>query len=135
MLLFTLVQKSELFVIWELLTLKWFFFFTFFLKSWEIITEDEATMYSNQNLQIPLSQSNCDIQTHLAEELNTRLTTSGSSATGQTAAYTVSYFSSRSNVQKYLQYFAQKFTADRIRFINTSFNTGYFFSFVSMQKI
>lgn len=93
MLLFNPVKKSELFVIWELLTLKCFFFFTFFLKSWEIITEDEATMYSNQNLQIPLSQSNCDIQTHLAEELNTRLTTSGSSATGQTAAYTVSYFS------------------------------------------
>uniref|UniRef100_A0A663EAM4 HECT-type E3 ubiquitin transferase n=1 Tax=Aquila chrysaetos chrysaetos TaxID=223781 RepID=A0A663EAM4_AQUCH len=64
------------------------FFFIFFLKSWEIITEDEATMYSNQNLQIPPSQSNCDIQTHLAEELNTRLTTSGSSATGQSAAYT-----------------------------------------------
>jgi len=49
-------------------------------------------MYSNQNIQIPLSQSNCDIQTHLAEELNTRLTTSGSSATGQSAAYTVNYF-------------------------------------------
>uniref|UniRef100_A0A663EAN0 HECT-type E3 ubiquitin transferase n=1 Tax=Aquila chrysaetos chrysaetos TaxID=223781 RepID=A0A663EAN0_AQUCH len=65
------------------------FFFIFFLKSWEIITEDEATMYSNQNLQIPPSQSNCDIQTHLAEELNTRLTTSGSSATGQSAAYTL----------------------------------------------
>lgn len=59
-------------------------------------------MYSNQNLQIPLSQSNCDIQTHLAEELNTRLTTSGSSATGQSAAYTVSYFCHCSTVQKYL---------------------------------
>ncbi|KAM6409757.1 E3 ubiquitin-protein ligase NEDD4 [Rhynochetos jubatus] len=57
-------------------------------ESWEIITEDEATMYSNQNLQIPLSQSNCDIQTHLAEELNTRLTASGSSAASQSAAYT-----------------------------------------------
>ncbi|XP_010156527.1 PREDICTED: E3 ubiquitin-protein ligase NEDD4 isoform X2 [Eurypyga helias] len=57
-------------------------------ESWEIITEDEATMYSNQNLQIPLSQSNCDIQTHLAEELNTRLTTSGNSAAGQSATYT-----------------------------------------------
>uniref|UniRef100_A0A8C3CPZ7 E3 ubiquitin-protein ligase n=1 Tax=Cairina moschata TaxID=8855 RepID=A0A8C3CPZ7_CAIMO len=52
-------------------------------ESWEIITEDEATMYSNENPQIPLPQNNCDVQTHLAEELNTRLTTSGSSATGQ----------------------------------------------------
>ncbi|XP_009707157.1 PREDICTED: E3 ubiquitin-protein ligase NEDD4 isoform X1 [Cariama cristata] len=69
-------------------------------ESWEIITEDEATMYSNQNLQIPLSQSNCDIQTHLAEELNTRLTTSGSSATGQPAAYT-NHSSRRGSLQTY----------------------------------
>ncbi|KFM03106.1 E3 ubiquitin-protein ligase NEDD4, partial [Aptenodytes forsteri] len=69
-------------------------------ESWEIITEDEATMYSNQNLQIPLSQSNCDIQTHLAEELNTRLTTSGSSATGQSAAYT-NHSSRRGSLQTY----------------------------------
>ncbi|XP_069654269.1 E3 ubiquitin-protein ligase NEDD4 isoform X2 [Haliaeetus albicilla] len=69
-------------------------------ESWEIITEDEATMYSNQNLQIPLSQSNCDIQTHLAEDLNTRLTTSGSSATGQSAAYT-NHSSRRGSLQTY----------------------------------
>ncbi|XP_029869537.1 E3 ubiquitin-protein ligase NEDD4 isoform X1 [Aquila chrysaetos chrysaetos] len=69
-------------------------------ESWEIITEDEATMYSNQNLQIPPSQSNCDIQTHLAEELNTRLTTSGSSATGQSAAYT-NHSSRRGSLQTY----------------------------------
>ncbi|XP_054070253.1 E3 ubiquitin-protein ligase NEDD4 isoform X1 [Rissa tridactyla] len=69
-------------------------------ESWEIITEDEATMYSNQNLQIPLSQSNCDIQTHLAEELSTRLTTSGSSATGQSAAYT-NHSSRRGSLQTY----------------------------------
>ncbi|XP_009988423.1 PREDICTED: E3 ubiquitin-protein ligase NEDD4 isoform X1 [Tauraco erythrolophus] len=69
-------------------------------ESWDIITEDEATMYSNQNLQIPLSQSNCDIQTHLAEELNTRLTTSGSSATGQPAAYT-NHSSRRGSLQTY----------------------------------
>ncbi|XP_075620122.1 E3 ubiquitin-protein ligase NEDD4 isoform X1 [Balearica regulorum gibbericeps] len=69
-------------------------------ESWEIITEDEATMYSNQNLQIPLSQSNCDIQTHLAEELNTRLTTSGSSATSQSAAYT-NHSSRRGSLQTY----------------------------------
>ncbi|XP_026711988.1 E3 ubiquitin-protein ligase NEDD4 isoform X1 [Athene cunicularia] len=69
-------------------------------ESWEIITEDEATMYSNQNLQIPPSQSNCDIQTHLAEELSTRLTTSGSSATGQSAAYT-NHSSRRGSLQTY----------------------------------
>ncbi|XP_074736201.1 E3 ubiquitin-protein ligase NEDD4 isoform X1 [Strix uralensis] len=69
-------------------------------ESWEIITEDEATMYSNQNLQIPPSQSNCDIQTHLAEELNSRLTTSGSSATGQSAAYT-NHSSRRGSLQTY----------------------------------
>ncbi|XP_053933416.1 E3 ubiquitin-protein ligase NEDD4 isoform X1 [Cuculus canorus] len=69
-------------------------------ESWEIITEDEATMYSNQNLQIPLSLSNCDIQTHLAEELNTRLTTSGSSATGQSVAYT-NHSSRRGSLQTY----------------------------------
>uniref|UniRef100_A0A8C8E586 E3 ubiquitin-protein ligase n=1 Tax=Otus sunia TaxID=257818 RepID=A0A8C8E586_9STRI len=66
-------------------------------ESWEIITEDEATMYSNQNLQIPPSQSNCDIQTHLAEELNSRLTTSGSSATGQSANHS----SRRGSLQTY----------------------------------
>ncbi|NXM77130.1 NEDD4 ligase, partial [Serilophus lunatus] len=69
-------------------------------ESWEIITEDEATMYSSQNLQIPLSQSNCDIQTHLAEELSNRLTTSGSSATGQSAAYT-NHSSRRGSLQTY----------------------------------
>ncbi|XP_057254044.1 E3 ubiquitin-protein ligase NEDD4 isoform X1 [Pezoporus wallicus] len=69
-------------------------------ESWEIITEDEATMYSNQNLQIPLSQSNSDIQTHLAEELNARLTTSGSSATGQSATYT-NHSSRRGSLQTY----------------------------------
>ncbi|XP_071424326.1 E3 ubiquitin-protein ligase NEDD4 isoform X2 [Pithys albifrons albifrons] len=69
-------------------------------ESWEIITEDEATMYSSQNLQIPLSQSNCDIQTHLAEELSNRLTTSGSSATGQSTAYT-NHSSRRGSLQTY----------------------------------
>ncbi|XP_009070947.1 PREDICTED: E3 ubiquitin-protein ligase NEDD4 isoform X1 [Acanthisitta chloris] len=69
-------------------------------ESWEIITEDEATMYSSQNLPIPLSQSNSDIQTNLAEELSNRLTTSGSSATGQTAAYT-NHSSRRGSLQTY----------------------------------
>lgn len=50
-------------------------------------------MYSSQNVQIPPSQSSCDIQSHLAEELSNRLTTSGSPAAGQSTAYTVNYFS------------------------------------------
>uniref|UniRef100_G1N2I2 HECT-type E3 ubiquitin transferase n=1 Tax=Meleagris gallopavo TaxID=9103 RepID=G1N2I2_MELGA len=69
-------------------------------ESWEIITEDEATLYSNENPQIRLPQNSCDIQTHLAEELNTRLTTSGSSATGQSAAYT-NHSSRRGSLQTY----------------------------------
>ncbi|XP_040425889.1 E3 ubiquitin-protein ligase NEDD4 isoform X2 [Cygnus olor] len=69
-------------------------------ESWEIITEDEATMYSNENPQIPLPQNNCDIQTHLAEELNTRLNTSGSSATGQSTAY-VNHSGRRGSLQTY----------------------------------
>lgn len=61
-------------------------------------------MYSNENPQIPLPQNNCDVQTHLAEELNTRLTTSGSSATGQSTAYMVNSFSccSYRNIQNIL---------------------------------
>nr|XP_048722727.1 E3 ubiquitin-protein ligase NEDD4 isoform X5 [Caretta caretta] len=52
-------------------------------ESWEVITEDEATVYSNQNLPTLPPQSSSDMQSRLAEELNTRLTISGSSATGQ----------------------------------------------------
>ncbi|XP_054497954.1 E3 ubiquitin-protein ligase NEDD4 isoform X1 [Agelaius phoeniceus] len=69
-------------------------------ESWEIITEDEATMYSSQNVQIPLSQSSCDIQSHLAEELSNRLTTSGSPATGQSTAY-ANHSSRRGSLQTY----------------------------------
>ncbi|XP_062357769.1 E3 ubiquitin-protein ligase NEDD4 isoform X4 [Cinclus cinclus] len=69
-------------------------------ESWEIITEDEATMYSSQNVQIPLSQSSCDIQSHLAEELSNRLTTSGSPAAGQSTAYT-NQSSRRGSLQTY----------------------------------
>lgn len=72
-------------------------------------------MYSSQNVQIPLSQSSCDIQSHLAEELSNRLTTSGSPATGQSTAYTVNYFSHCS---------------DRIRSINPVFR-NYIFNFIS----
>uniref|UniRef100_A0A8C3V0M8 E3 ubiquitin-protein ligase n=1 Tax=Catharus ustulatus TaxID=91951 RepID=A0A8C3V0M8_CATUS len=66
-------------------------------ESWEIITEDEATMYSSQNVQIPPSQSSCDIQSHLAEELSNRLTTSGSPAAGQSTSHS----SRRGSLQTY----------------------------------
>ncbi|XP_036590828.1 E3 ubiquitin-protein ligase NEDD4 isoform X6 [Trichosurus vulpecula] len=52
-------------------------------ESWEIITEDEGTIYSNQNLQALLPQSNFGIETYFVRELNARPSTSGNSATGQ----------------------------------------------------
>uniref|UniRef100_A0A8D0GBQ8 WW domain-containing protein n=1 Tax=Sphenodon punctatus TaxID=8508 RepID=A0A8D0GBQ8_SPHPU len=57
-------------------------------ESWEIITEDEATTYSSQNSQPAPAQSSSEIQTQLAEELNTRLTIAGSSASGEPASST-----------------------------------------------
>ncbi|XP_067411987.1 E3 ubiquitin-protein ligase NEDD4 isoform X1 [Emydura macquarii macquarii] len=69
-------------------------------ESWEVITEDEATMYSNQNLQTLLPQSSSDMQSHLAEELNTRLTTSGSSVTGQPTSCN-NHSSRRGSMQTY----------------------------------
>ncbi|XP_078540998.1 E3 ubiquitin-protein ligase NEDD4 isoform X2 [Lissotriton helveticus] len=51
-------------------------------ESWEIITEDEATMYSNHNPRSPSPQTNVDTQIHLAEELNLRLNVSGSEVSG-----------------------------------------------------
>ncbi|XP_039346041.1 E3 ubiquitin-protein ligase NEDD4 isoform X5 [Mauremys reevesii] len=69
-------------------------------ESWEVITEDEATMYSNQNLQTLLPQSSSDMQSHLAEELNTRLTTSGSPATGQSTSCS-NHSSRRGSLQTY----------------------------------
>uniref|UniRef100_A0A4X1TEM3 E3 ubiquitin-protein ligase NEDD4 n=1 Tax=Sus scrofa TaxID=9823 RepID=A0A4X1TEM3_PIG len=52
-------------------------------ENWEIIREDEATMYSNQAFPSSPPSNNLDVQTHLAEELNARLTVCGNSATGQ----------------------------------------------------
>uniref|UniRef100_A0A452HG23 E3 ubiquitin-protein ligase n=1 Tax=Gopherus agassizii TaxID=38772 RepID=A0A452HG23_9SAUR len=69
-------------------------------ESWEVITEDEATMYSNQNLQTLLPQSSSDMQSHLAEELNIRLTISGSPATGQSTSCS-NHSSRRGNLQTY----------------------------------
>ncbi|XP_029430182.1 E3 ubiquitin-protein ligase NEDD4 [Rhinatrema bivittatum] len=71
-------------------------------ESWEIITEDEATMYSNHNLQASSEQSSFDIQSHLAEELNTRLSTSGSSSNSQGASRG-SHVTRRESLQTYTQ--------------------------------
>ncbi|XP_074862535.1 E3 ubiquitin-protein ligase NEDD4 isoform X2 [Carettochelys insculpta] len=69
-------------------------------ESWEVITEDEATMYSHQSLQTLLPQSSSDVQSNLAEELNSRLTTSGSSAAGQPNSCN-DHFSRRSSLKTY----------------------------------
>ncbi|XP_032153264.1 E3 ubiquitin-protein ligase NEDD4 isoform X3 [Sapajus apella] len=52
-------------------------------ENWEIIREDEATMYSSQAFPSPPPSSNLDVPAHLAEELNARLTIFGNSATSQ----------------------------------------------------
>uniref|UniRef100_A0A452VG88 HECT-type E3 ubiquitin transferase n=1 Tax=Ursus maritimus TaxID=29073 RepID=A0A452VG88_URSMA len=54
------------------------------LVNWEIIREEEATMYnSNQAFPSPPASNNLNVQTHLAEELNARLTVCRNSASGQ----------------------------------------------------
>ncbi|XP_073922105.1 E3 ubiquitin-protein ligase NEDD4 isoform X3 [Castor canadensis] len=52
-------------------------------ESWEMVREDEAAMYSSQGFPSPPLSSNSDGQTHLAEELNARLTVCGQPATSQ----------------------------------------------------
>lgn len=51
-------------------------------ENWEIVREDENTMYSGQAVQSP-SSSHADVQVRLAEELDTRLTMYGNPATSQ----------------------------------------------------
>uniref|UniRef100_A0A452VG50 E3 ubiquitin-protein ligase n=1 Tax=Ursus maritimus TaxID=29073 RepID=A0A452VG50_URSMA len=52
-------------------------------ENWEIIREEEATMYnSNQAFPSPPASNNLNVQTHLAEELNARLTVCRNSASG-----------------------------------------------------
>ncbi|XP_027696610.1 E3 ubiquitin-protein ligase NEDD4 isoform X4 [Vombatus ursinus] len=69
-------------------------------ESWEIVTEDESTIYSNQNLQSFLPQSNFDIETYFVRELNARPSTSGSSATGQQIP-SCNHFKRRGSLQTY----------------------------------
>uniref|UniRef100_A0A8D1X503 HECT-type E3 ubiquitin transferase n=1 Tax=Sus scrofa TaxID=9823 RepID=A0A8D1X503_PIG len=69
-------------------------------ENWEIIREDEATMYSNQAFPSSPPSNNLDVQTHLAEELNARLTVCGNSATGQPVSSS-NHSSRRSSLQAY----------------------------------
>ncbi|XP_032273373.1 E3 ubiquitin-protein ligase NEDD4 isoform X3 [Phoca vitulina] len=69
-------------------------------ENWEIIREDEATMYSNQAFPSSPASNNLDVQTHLAEELNARLTICRNSATGQPASSS-NHSSRRGSLQAY----------------------------------
>ncbi|XP_027956274.1 E3 ubiquitin-protein ligase NEDD4 isoform X4 [Eumetopias jubatus] len=69
-------------------------------ENWEIIREDEATMYSNQAFPSPPASSNLDVQTHLAEELNARFTICRNSATGQPVSSS-NHSSRRGSLQAY----------------------------------
>ncbi|XP_011795927.1 PREDICTED: E3 ubiquitin-protein ligase NEDD4 isoform X2 [Colobus angolensis palliatus] len=69
-------------------------------ENWEIIREDEATMYSSQAFPSPPPSSNLDVPTHLAEELNARLTIFGNSAPSQSASSS-NHSSRRGSLQAY----------------------------------
>ncbi|XP_055135211.2 E3 ubiquitin-protein ligase NEDD4 isoform X2 [Symphalangus syndactylus] len=69
-------------------------------ENWEIIREDEATMYSSQAFPSPPPSSNLDVPTHLAEELNARLTIFGNSAMSQPASSS-NHSSRRGSLQAY----------------------------------
>ncbi|XP_018866824.3 E3 ubiquitin-protein ligase NEDD4 isoform X1 [Gorilla gorilla gorilla] len=69
-------------------------------ENWEIIREDEATMYSSQAFPSPPPSSNLDVPTHLAEELNARLTIFGNSGMSQPASSS-NHSSRRDSLQAY----------------------------------
>ncbi|XP_074090713.1 E3 ubiquitin-protein ligase NEDD4 isoform X1 [Macrotis lagotis] len=69
-------------------------------ESWEIVTEDEGTIYSNQNLQSLLPQNNLDIETCSVSELNASPSTSGNSAAGQ-QIFNYNHFNRTGNLQTY----------------------------------
>uniref|UniRef100_A0ABI7Z3K0 HECT-type E3 ubiquitin transferase n=1 Tax=Felis catus TaxID=9685 RepID=A0ABI7Z3K0_FELCA len=69
-------------------------------ENWEIIREDEATMDSNRAFPSPPASNNLDVQTHLAEELNARLTMCRNSATGQPVSSS-NHSSRRGSLQAY----------------------------------
>ncbi|XP_053318908.1 E3 ubiquitin-protein ligase NEDD4 isoform X2 [Spea bombifrons] len=57
-------------------------------ESWEIITEDEATIYSNHSTQTQSAQSN-DLLAQITEELSINLNISGTAPSGRQGAITV----------------------------------------------
>ncbi|XP_060006436.1 E3 ubiquitin-protein ligase NEDD4 isoform X4 [Lagenorhynchus albirostris] len=69
-------------------------------ENWEVIREDEATMYSHQAFPSSPPSNNLDVQTNLAEELNARLTVYGNSATGQPVSSS-NHSSRRGSLQAY----------------------------------
>ncbi|XP_053449886.1 E3 ubiquitin-protein ligase NEDD4 isoform X3 [Nycticebus coucang] len=69
-------------------------------ENWEIISEDEVSMYSNQAFPSPPPSSNLEVQTHLAEELHARLTICGNSATSQPVSSS-NHSSRRGSLQAY----------------------------------
>ncbi|XP_053573480.1 E3 ubiquitin-protein ligase NEDD4 isoform X2 [Bombina bombina] len=68
-------------------------------ESWEIITEDEATVYSNQSVQ-PHFAGNNDVQSQITEELSARLNISVNTLNGRPSSSTV-HSSRRGSLQPY----------------------------------
>ncbi|KAM9183842.1 E3 ubiquitin-protein ligase NEDD4 isoform 1-T1 [Dugong dugon] len=70
-------------------------------ENWEIIREDEAAMCSHQTFPSLPSSSNLDVQTRLAEELNSRLATCGNAAASQPVSSS-NHSSRRSSLQAHI---------------------------------
>uniref|UniRef100_A0A8C5PAT7 E3 ubiquitin-protein ligase NEDD4 n=1 Tax=Leptobrachium leishanense TaxID=445787 RepID=A0A8C5PAT7_9ANUR len=68
-------------------------------ESWEIITEDEATVYCNHSGEAQSAQNN-DVQTEITEELNSSLNISGNTLNSRQSSLTV-HSSRRENLQSY----------------------------------
>ncbi|XP_029807712.1 E3 ubiquitin-protein ligase NEDD4 isoform X4 [Suricata suricatta] len=69
-------------------------------ENWEIIREDEAITDGSQAFPSPPASNNLDVQSHLAEELNARLTVCRNSATGQPVSSS-NHSSRRGSLQAY----------------------------------
>ncbi|XP_063305153.1 E3 ubiquitin-protein ligase NEDD4 isoform X5 [Pelobates fuscus] len=69
-------------------------------ESWEIITEDETTVYSNHSSE-PQSTQNSDVHTEITEELSTSLNISGNSPSGRQGSFNV-HSSRGESLQSYI---------------------------------
>ncbi|XP_075431868.1 E3 ubiquitin-protein ligase NEDD4 isoform X1 [Ascaphus truei] len=69
-------------------------------ESWEIITEDEATVYSNHSVQSQTAPNNNDVQAQITEELSTRLNISVNAPNGRPSSSTV-HSNRRESLQSY----------------------------------